>query len=284
MKRIFTYLSLILTLSFFAVSCDLNQLPVFDDKDAFVAFDKAGIKVQEDAGIIEIPVTLASVEGLTAKVTYKAIDGDAVAGKNYRLVDESATLNFNATQRTDVIKIEIINLHEFTGDLKFSIEFDNLNGLNPGSENSCAVTILDIDHPLSSIIGKYQITGKDYFEDGAEVTWTMEFGKDPDDISKVWFDAIVPYFENEGLGMYGIAEFGNDNSVKCIHIPLDQHHIIKYSSSYKPDGKKIHLWALEPETDDIIEEGVLNIYFSDGGKTATFDQNYGPACGGEQKR
>lgn len=57
-------------------------------------------------------------------------------------------------------------------------------------------------------------------------------------------------------------------------------YVIKRSSSYEADGRKIYLWCHEPVSDDIIEEGVLNLYFSDRGKTVTFDQTYDPACGG----
>ena len=73
MKKVFLYMLLIAGMAA-AVSCSKNLPPVFDDANAFVAFDQANAAldeaiIKEDGTIvpqtetIKIPVTLGSVKG-----------------------------------------------------------------------------------------------------------------------------------------------------------------------------------------------------------------------------
>jgi len=73
MKKILIYTALFAGF-FAAVSCDKNLPPVFDDANAFVAFDKASASMDEavvdeegnilpQTEILRIPVTLGSVKG-----------------------------------------------------------------------------------------------------------------------------------------------------------------------------------------------------------------------------
>ena len=63
MKRITKYIGLALAVSAFAASCNKNAEPVFNDKDAFVAFNSQTLSVSEDyskdGDNFKIPVTLA---------------------------------------------------------------------------------------------------------------------------------------------------------------------------------------------------------------------------------
>ena len=138
-------------------SCqNLNQDPVFDDGDAFVAFDIASKSISEDGGRISIPVTLASVAGVNSTVSYEFVDGTAALGKNYKPVDESGILNFSSSNRTANIEVDILdNPGVFTGDINFTIKFKSTGSVKAGAENACVITITDNDHPLSAILGSY---------------------------------------------------------------------------------------------------------------------------------
>ena len=146
MKNIYKLISGLAMLSV-AVSCDLNKTPVFDDADAFAAFDVTAVTVNEDAGTVSIPVTIASVNPMAATISYTVEDGSAKAGTNYSLVDESAVLVFDGENRTRNIEININNVDEYTGNLSFTVRIISAGSLKVGAESECTVTIADLNHP-----------------------------------------------------------------------------------------------------------------------------------------
>lgn len=219
-------------------SCNLNDCPTFDDADAFVAFDKTGIMVDETAGSVTIPVTIASIAPVKTSVTYEVVDGTAKAGENYSLADESAVLTFDGKTRTQEIVINITNKQgEYTGDLSFTINIiSGGKSLNLGANSSCTVKISDLDHPLAALLGDYTATGFSYF-DGAEESWTLTMYKDDADINVVWIDGIISAFS----GYYPSADFrvyGNVSADKMtISLPLGQ--VLKTQAS----GNTLSLWG-----------------------------------------
>ena len=177
MKKVLTYISLFVFGAALFSSCNLNESPKFNDKDAFVAFDKAAVSVKEEGKTVVIPVTLASLKGVSTSVSYEAVDGTAKNGVDYKLADETGILTFTPEARTQYITVNIIERDGvFTGDIKFSLKFKSTGDVAEGAENSCTITILDHDHPLSALLGTYTATGNDANK-GAS-TWEMEFFKD----------------------------------------------------------------------------------------------------------
>lgn len=289
MKKIITYLSLIMTAGMITVSCNLNALPEFDDKDAFVAFEKTTMSFKENSGIVEIPVTLASVRGLSSEVHYEAVDGDdpvkgAKAGKNYKLVDTDPVLNFDAEHRTCIIKVEIIpnggsNEGIFTGDLSFEIHITETGNVAAGEESICKINILDLDHPLSSILSTYKMTAESYFN--GPQSWELEFIKDPDDVSVVWIKSFVSGGGLLGVGgFYGVAKLNEANEVESVTLPLGQVNTeVTSTANFPPDGKVI-LFGFDVEADDLTDEGEFVITFSDNGSKLVYGTEYGMAVGG----
>lgn len=192
MKKL-TYIFGIVALGLAVASCDdFNAAPTFDDANAFVEVGTASISVSEDCGEITIPVTLASLKGIEENVSYATVDGTAKAGTDFELVDGTATLKFNAENRTQNIKIKIINrAGEYTGDLKFTVELKSAGGVNLGMNKTCEVYITDNDHPLASILGAYTATDMSYGK--AAQTWTCNITKDPDDVTVVHIDALINF-------------------------------------------------------------------------------------------
>ena len=259
--------ALCIALAAFAVSCDKNENPVFNDDDAFVAFDKASASYAENVGEIKIPVTLASIQGIATTVSYEAVNGTAVAGKDFELVDGSGTLTFSAEGRTQYIAVKIIDrAGEYTGDLKFSLKFKSAGSVAIGAENSCTITILDLDHPLASILNTYKASGKSYFNGDSE--WERTLLKDESDPGLVWFENLVP----DTKGFYGIVTM-EDGAPVSIALPLGQ--VSTKLTTSNGDGN-VYLFGLTNDL-NLYDEGNIIITIKDGGARLEFDQDYGPS-------
>ena len=270
MKKFLTYFSIV-ALAAFAASCNLNDNPVFNDDDAFVAFDSPSASCNETDGEISIPVTLASVQGIATTISYEAVDGTAKAGTNFDLVDGSGTLTFTEKERTQYIKVKIYDPEvsysddgereggRYTGDLKFSLKFKSTGSVNSGADNSCTVTINDLDHPLSAILGNWTLSGVDH---GNDASWTCEFMKDPDDDHMIWFSDLVnfirPGWKGTDMIYYGIVS----DDLTTITVPLGQESEYTYSN-----GKHVTLFAVDADFDNIYDSGniVATVQFDASG-------------------
>jgi hypothetical protein len=188
MKNIFKYLAGAAAL-FALASCDLNKTPVFEDSESFASFDKTSIVVNEDAGKVQIPVTIASKDPKQVAVAYQAVDGTAKAGVNFSLVDESAVLSFDGKTRTMYLEFEVKNVPGvYTGDVTFTFELVSAGNLKLGANKTCSVRIADLDHPLAAILGDYTVAGKENWD--GDLTWNATFSKDDSDISVVWITGL----------------------------------------------------------------------------------------------
>ena len=267
MKKIFTYISLV-AVAALAASCDMNKEPVFNDADAFVAFDKAAFTCKESDGSIQIPVTLASVAGISTTVSYAAVDGTAKAGTDFELADGKGTLTFTADARTQYITVNIIeHAGVYTGDIKFSLEFKSTGDVNSGFDNKCTITIMDNDHPLASILNTYKATGKSYFN--GEIEWEMTLEKDAKDVAMVWFSQLVGGVS----GFYGIVTM-TDGQPTSIAIPMGQISAVNTTSS--GDGN-IYLYGLSNDM-NLNDEGNIIVTIKDNGATLEFDNDWGPCA------
>ena len=238
MRNIFKFLMI----GVFAIiaSCDdLNEVPEFSDGDAFVAFETTAASVAEDGETLSIPVTLASVSGMSGTVTYSIIDGTAEEGVNFTIEDESQTLTFDAENRTQDIVVNIIdNPGVFTGDLTFQIQLSEDGTVKPSAQNICTVKILDLDHPLAAILGTWTAAGTSYFD--GPVAWDMLFEKDPEDVTVVWISNFVK--DGSSLPVYGIV---NEDMTE-IKVPVNQeiatsstYPLIRLEGYYGPDGEEL---------------------------------------------
>ncbi len=223
MKKLIQYFNIIFMGAFLLTSCELNEIPKFDNADTFAYFTKPTMSISEQGGTLSIPVNLASVDGATTTVTYQIKDGTAQNGTHFNPVSGSGTLSFDSNTRTSNIVIDIVDVAGvFTGDLNFTVELVSSPGAAIGSDKVCQVTINDEDHPLSAILGDYNAAGTSYYD--GPVAWTINFDKDPDDISLVWISNFV--LDGSSLAVYGIV---NEDMTE-IKVPAGQR--IATSSSY----------------------------------------------------
>ena len=234
MKKILLVIGTILGLSLFYTSCNVNsdQVPKFNDKDAFVGFTFISVAVDEDyctnpkkgnGQYFKIPVTLGSISGVVSSVTIEVNDLTAKADENY-ILKSGNTLNFTADNRTQYIEFEIIDIPgEFTGDFSFSIKITNGGSVNIGSDNKCTVKISDVDHPLAKLLGNYMGEGNSYFDGPYPVNPTID--KDPDDVTKVW---IRNFFYGQNVPFYGIV----NQDMTELMIPAGQTTTMNGSETY----------------------------------------------------
>ncbi|MCL1974129.1 MAG: hypothetical protein FWG54_04845 [Bacteroidetes bacterium] len=220
-------------------SCSkMNEPPTFDDKDACVAFDVSSLSFDENAGTVTIPVTMRTLHGFTTSVSYRVVDGSAKSGENFNVLGSS--LNFTPSDPIQNIQVQIIDQPGlFTGDLSFSIELDNAGAVALGAEKKITVTINDLDHPLTPILGTWSASGESYYDGPTD--WTVTLTKDASDISKVWISNFIAYGSSSSTPIFGIV----DEDMTEIRIPVNQvimidsrFKIIRLEGSYGPDGEE----------------------------------------------
>ena len=222
MKKIF-YLISIVVLGFLAASCNLNEFPTFDDNDAFAAFPTASMKIAEDGGTLNIPVHVTSLNGVATTVTYEFINGTASQGVDFEDASGTGSISFAPGESEKNITVKILpHIGSFTGDRSFTVKFKSTGDIHMGANNTCSVTINDIDHPLSALFGTYTAAAADYW--GDEYEFAVTFSKDASDVSKIWISNLDPYFASYGYVapnynyIYGIV---NDD-MTLITVPRGQ--------------------------------------------------------------
>ena len=237
MKKGLIYIALLSAALVASVSCSKNDPPIFDDANAFVAFDLATASLDEaivtDEGeflpqtaTIRIPVTLGSVKGLAETVSFTVKDGTAKSGVNYNLLTTSGTLSFDAANRTQYIEFSVIYDPEYTGDLRFTVTLEPTANVALGYQSTCTVIVGDVDHPMSNIICAYTATCSDSTEGS---TYTFQILKDEDDDHMVWFFNL---FANTGWADTDTMFYGNvDDDLSTINIPYGQTSEHKYGGS-----------------------------------------------------
>jgi len=277
MKKIKFLIVTIIGISLCFSSCNVNsdKIPEFNDKDASVAFTIQSYSVEEDYSLknngkyFQIPVTLASLNGISSQVKFEIIDvtldggtdfeRTSKEGINYNLIS-SNTLNFDAANRKQYIEIEIINIpDDFTRDFEFYIQITNGGSVKIGSDSICTVRILDMDHPLANILGDYNGVGNSYFDGRWEFTPTFE--KDEEDVSLVW---IRSFFYGQNQPIYGVV----NSEMTEIRIPHGQTLTMSAGEpyavmagwfvEYDEDGNEIEL-----EDDEIPDGHNLILYIED---------------------
>lgn len=267
MKEIFKYLSALAMGAFVFTSCEINDLPKFNDKDAFVAFNNSSVSVSESAGTVSIPITLASVKGISASVSVEAVDGSAKSGVNYTV--ETSSVSFSANAATQNVVVKINDIDGFTGDLSFTLKLGNTGDVNAGNEKTCTVTIVDKDHPLDKILGTYKATtksGRGSFE------WEVTLAKDASDPQKVWILDLDPYFASYGyVAASGYNTFYGVVSEDLSEIAVPANQALGYydtalvicDENYDPVTSGNIMFSIDLETITITVQGMWGI--DDGG-------------------
>jgi len=207
-------------------SCNINELPEYDDSNAFVAFTSSSVNVGEEEGSKQVEVLLTSIGGIETTVNFEVTPAEtagAVEGKHYT-IEGSKSLTFKKDAPTQKITLNIIDNDTFDGDVKFTIKLLDPEGVQLGASKTCSVTIEDDEHPLLFILGTLSAKGVSDFNGDTE--WEVRIAKDDSDLSKVWIYNLVPGGSSSSSPVYGIV---NDEKTE-IRIPVGQE--VAVSSSY----------------------------------------------------
>ena len=237
MKKIFAYIGIAACAAALISSCGKSNVPiVFDDSNAFVAFNSASANIDEDsADTLRIAVSLGSVAGLNERISYTVKDSTAKEGVNFTIVDDTKTLTFSSTERVQYIEVVPKADGTYTGDLIFTITLNPSANVNLGASSVCTVKVNDIDHPLTPILGTWTLKANSYFN--GDQTYTATFIKDPADDHMVWIDNL---FANDGWKDDDMLYYGNvSDDMKTIVIPFGQE-----SEYVRSDGSHIVLYGL----------------------------------------
>jgi len=113
-----------------------------------VDFSDAGYSVNEDAGSIEITVSLSDQANETITVDYATSDGTATAGADYNAAN--GTLTFAPNDTEESFTVDILNDDVYEGDETVSLTLSTPGSdgdaiVNTGSHNPALLTIVDDD-------------------------------------------------------------------------------------------------------------------------------------------
>lgn len=246
-------------------SCS-NDQPKFDDADAFVAFTKSTVSVNEYDGSVDVPVLLTSLAGLngTATIEVDTEASTAVEGTHFSFAGEK-TLTFSKEAPTQYLKLNIIDNDEFGGDKKIVLKITSADGANLGNAKTCTVNIADDEHPLKPILGTYNAYGD---TGRGEYTYEVTLAMDPDDVQKVWIYDIEPYFAGYGY----IAANGYQQFYGIVNDDLTQ---INIPAKQKLGYSDVEIVRIDPETGDVLDGDII-VSIQDGGNTLVFETPWGP--------
>ena len=221
----------LVALATMAFSSCSNDLPEFNDADAFVALRATTASFVENGEGTEVEVLLTSLNGLEGSVDFEIVPDSvtpANEGVDFTIENASKTLTFTKDAPTQSIKIKPIDNDVYTGDTRFTINLVNAKGVNLGANKSITITVEDDEHPLAFMLGTFAAKGPSYFDGGEITEWTVKIAKDDTDAAKVWISNMVPGGSNTPI--YGTVNDAKDE----IRIPVKQDIVI--TASYP------HVW------------------------------------------
>lgn len=267
MKKIFAYIGIAACAAAILSSCGKSNEPlVFDDSNAFVAFNSATESIDEDsADTLRIAVTLASVSGLNERISYTVKDSTAKEGVNYTLTDASKTLTFSAAERVQYIEVVPKADGTYTGDLIFTITLNPSANVQLGASSECVVKVNDIDHPLTPILGAYTMTATSFFDGPA--SGTVYILKDDADDHMIWIRGL--YFSATGNTRTDFDVYGNVNDdLSKLVVPFGQTMV------YKQSGQDVYSSGLTA-SGNIVDSGSVTATIDLATGTINFGTTYG---------
>ena len=159
----------------FAGSCDRK---VEFQHESFATFKTVSFNVNETESSLVVPVMIYNPTGAETQVSVTVSSNTAVEGTDFEVVNPAnGILTFSAETDSLAVEIAISNdfVGEFTGTKSFSIQIASITeGVNVGNFNVATVNILDLDHPLSALIGEWNGTLTFADEAGSQMPTTLK--------------------------------------------------------------------------------------------------------------
>ncbi len=210
MKRINIFAALLMLA--LSVSCSRKETFV---NTSFLSLYGDKISVQENEGVLSVPVTLYNPGGSEVQVTVTVTSGKAVEGTDYEIISpalgvmtftgqptsEAAVLPPYETQNIEIDITEFKGV--LTGSKDFTIEIASATaGVDVGDIRRTVVTIKDNDHPLDKLfLGDWR--GVALYADQAGTPFPMNISIIPDDedptFKGVFIHNLDPYLAQNGI-------------------------------------------------------------------------------------
>lgn len=248
MKTISKVLCALVLAAGFVACTDPDRNPEFTSY-TFVTFVGSGYSVAEDTVQFDIPVMVYPKPNGDITVTLAIVDDEsktATLGTDFTL--ENDVLSFTAadTVNTKAMTVKVVNhTGVFTNTLGFNVEIKEIVGdaVVVGTNNLVSVIIKDLDHPLSAILGEYDLDGLFYnsglylLQPNASAIGLkpVAFTTDADDPTIVWISSLCPMYGwyAEGVSkVYG--KVADDFST--IKVPYGQILSANYGEGLVPVG------------------------------------------------
>ncbi len=113
-----------------------------------IEFSQVGSSVLEDAGSLNVTLTLSSPSSQPVSVQVVSADGTATAGNDYGAINQVITIPANTTSHT--VNVPILDDTLLEGDETFTLSLSNPGNADTGTQNLHTVTILDNETPVTS--------------------------------------------------------------------------------------------------------------------------------------
>lgn len=155
------HISILLMAIILMSSCGTEEKQLFNDNDAFFAFEESSsVKIENDFRTLRIPVYLAKsiANGeVTFTVDTDGMTNPAVEGEDFTIQNDNNTVVFDGDHYAN-INIKILDNEVRDGDKKFNLVLtdNNINaaiGMANNTNTVHTVTISDNEHPLAALIG-----------------------------------------------------------------------------------------------------------------------------------
>ncbi|MEM7113153.1 MAG: Calx-beta domain-containing protein [Chloroflexota bacterium] len=126
---------------------DGATLAILDNEAApTVQFAVANVDADEDAGTVDVEITLSSLSPVAISVDYAVEDGTAVSGSDYTAV-APGTVTFAPGENSKTLSIPVIDDAQDESDETIDLSLSNVVGADAtlGAPNAATVTIIDDD-------------------------------------------------------------------------------------------------------------------------------------------
>lgn len=229
MRKIWIGIGLVIIAGMY-VSCEKSKLEHMYAGPWFLAFESGKMTAPESiTDPVEVAVQMVSpLKNDPLNVEFTIGGEGLVAGKDYKLLNESQTLTFAPGNLTEYIRIQLFDNLDINGDRDLVLALTSTNADiqigQPGlgsKRDSCILTVKDDDCPLTMELFNGKVSGKETTSWWNNVKFPATFtpieeivpNKIKYHVSGIFFAVQLQYAYNAWMGSSDIAEY---NEVEVI--------------------------------------------------------------------
>lgn len=193
MMKLLKYISGFLVILPAFISCDSNDQPYLNVKDANLYFDTDQSKfvpnISESNKTLKVPIILAGIPGtypITVTIGIDTTNATNAAKEGVDFIIKKKTITFEEGYGIKYVEIKTLDNTEKGPSKQFDLTFDSVSRpLKNNPSNKITITILDDEHPLQQLFGIYHASGLDVFTAGKTDKFNITMSADPTDDATV---------------------------------------------------------------------------------------------------